>query len=51
MIKQKFKIQDPQDPGPQDLKTDQTLKIQDLQDLTTKWMVKVQDPQDPATKC
>ena len=33
-MKQKFRIQDPKDQDPQDFKTEQTLKIQDLQDLT-----------------
>ena len=45
-MKQKFRIQDPQD-----LKTGQSLKIQDLHDLTTKWMFKVQDAEDPTKKC
>ena len=33
---------------PLDLKTEQTLKNPDLQDLTAKLMFKVQDAQDPA---
>ena len=35
-MKQKFRIQDPQDPRSKGLNTEQALKIQDLQDLTTK---------------